>query len=291
MEQVDTTSYNLTKRILSGIIYGGLIMGALWYGKYAFFSVFLLFQILCQFEFYQLARKNGTAPHLLLGIIAGIFFFICSWFSATGKAGIHIYFFPFLMLYLVFIQALYSKAVQPFINIAYTLLGFFYCCIPFAAINYMVFISGNGYSPWILMGYFLLLWTYDSFAYLTGSLLGKYKLFRRISPSKTWEGLAGGVIACLVASRIIAAYITDITANNWMVIALIVIVAGTYGDLCKSLLKRTIGVKNSGTIMPGHGGIIDRMDSLLFSALFVLAYLVLLHSKTAFAWLYPFSLF
>ncbi len=138
------------------------------------------------------------------------------------------------------------------------------------------FINGI-YRPEIILGFFILIWISDSFAYLVGSTIGKTKLYERISPNKTIEGAIGGLIAALISSHFISKYFTDITFISWMIVAAIVVVFGILGDLIESKFKREAGVKDSSNFIPGHGGFLDRLDSVIFAAPFVYVYLHIIY--------------
>ncbi|HEY0029982.1 MAG TPA: phosphatidate cytidylyltransferase, partial [Bacteroidia bacterium] len=169
---------------------------------------------------------------------------------------------------------LFTKAQNPFRNIAFTILGIIYVAVPFSLLNYLVVYNGS-YNYQLLFGFFFILWCNDSGAYLAGSAFGKHKLFPRVSPGKSWEGSVGGAIASYIVVLIISGWYTSISLRDWIVIAAILIVIGTLGDLVESLLKRSKNVKDSGTLLPGHGGVLDRFDSLLMATPFVFTYLYL----------------
>ena len=178
------------------------------------------------------------------------------------------------LVFLIFIAELYTKATNPFRNIAFTILGIVYVAVPFSLLNYLVTYTGT-YSYELLFGFFFILWSNDSGAYLAGSAFGKRKLFPRVSPGKSWEGSIGGAIASYIVVFIISKWYTGFSIIDWMVIAAILIVIGTLGDLVESLYKRSKNVKDSGKLLPGHGGILDRFDSLLMATPFVFTYLYL----------------
>lgn len=134
----------------------------------------------------------------------------------------------------------------------------------------------DAYNPGILLGYFVLIWTSDTFAYLIGRKIGKNRLFERISPKKSWEGSAGGAVAAIAMAMLLSRIYPDIEVWIWMVMSSIIVITGTLGDLTESLLKRSLNVKDSGNILPGHGGLLDRFDAILLSAPFVWAFLSLL---------------
>jgi phosphatidate cytidylyltransferase len=167
---------------------------------------------------------------------------------------------------------------KPFTNIAYTFLGLFYVAAPFALLNIAAFENGN-YNYQIMFGCLFILWASDTGAYFAGTYLGKRKLFERISPKKSWEGFFGGALLALAFAIGLPFFFESIdqpsflSLTNWIIVGLIIIVGGTFGDLIESLLKRSIEIKDSGDALPGHGGFLDRFDGLLISAPFIVAYL------------------
>jgi phosphatidate cytidylyltransferase len=183
---------------------------------------------------------------------------------------------PFV--YVLFFSELYLKKATPFRDIAYTVIGLIYVALPFSLLNYMVHqnMYVTSYEPTVLLGMIFMIWANDTGAYLTGKLFGKRKLFERISPKKTWEGAFGGGLLALLTAYLVSLYYKNLAPEHWYAIAAIVVVAGNYGDLIESLYKRSKNIKDSGTLLPGHGGILDRFDSLLYSIPFVFCYLALI---------------
>ena len=161
---------------------------------------------------------------------------------------------------------------------AFTFLGIFYVAVPFTLLNVVAFENGN-YNYQIIFGCLFILWASDTGAYFAGTFFGKRKLFERISPKKSWEGFFGGAALALVFTIGLPYFFeaigqtSTLTLLNWIVVGLIIIVGGTFGDLVESLLKRSIEIKDSGDALPGHGGFLDRFDGLLISAPFIVAYL------------------
>jgi len=182
---------------------------------------------------------------------------------------------------LTFIIELFRKNDTPFVNVAYTLLGVLYIVLPFAMLFHLGFYTNNSfsehYSYQIILGIFILLWTNDTGAYLSGRFFGKHKLFERISPKKTWEGAIGGGILALIVAYVISIYFTNLTLTDWIITGALIVVFGDLGDLIESMLKRSFGIKDSGKLLPGHGGILDRFDALLLAVPFVYSYLQLAH--------------
>lgn len=173
---------------------------------------------------------------------------------------------------------LYLNREQPFAHVGLTFLGLIYIVLPFGLLSYLLFLPNGLYNPELVLGIFVFLWTSDSVAYVLGRSIGRTKLFERISPNKTAEGSVGGVlVALLLGYWAMPVWCTSLSAAQWLVVAGLVSVAGVYGDLLESLLKRSFDRKDSGSLLPGHGGVLDRFDSLILSAPLVYAYLRLIH--------------
>jgi len=226
-------------------------------------------------EFYRLMRLQDYLPISLLGVFIGALLFV-GMFLIEGSylpPVYHVALFPLASF--VFLIKLYKKSdVHPFINIALFYLGILYVAVPFAFTNLLVFYNGE-YSYEILIGLLLLTWANDVGAYFTGILFGKTKLFERISPKKSWEGSIGGGVTSILISLVIGHYFKGLNSIEWVGVSVIVVIAGTYGDLVESHFKRSIQIKDSGSIIPGHGGFLDRFDSLLIAVPFVVVFLYL----------------
>lgn len=267
---------NLIKRTLTGIIFVGLLIFGIVFSPYSFAVLFLLITVLSLWEFYNLVKVEAILPIKIFGVIIGGLFFLCS-FAYAYELIDKKYFYLFILAFLIIpIIELYRKNRHPFTNISYTILGLVYVVVPFSLLNYIVLEAatcGVNFCPNILLGIFFIQWASDTGAYLTGMSIGKTRLFERISPKKSWEGSIGGAIIALGVSWVISLYFNDLQLIEWLVVALLIIVSGTYGDLVESLLKRSINIKDSGTILPGHGGMLDRFDSMLFAAPAVFVYL------------------
>ncbi|HZJ73940.1 MAG TPA: phosphatidate cytidylyltransferase [Perlabentimonas sp.] len=264
------------KRTVSGSLFVILIVGAIILGRYSFFLVFLALMELCLYEFYRLTFKARAKPQYLYGLILGALLFLANYLFAVGIIGYYI-FLGFIPLTIsIFIIELYRNRQRAMHNIAFTVLGLLYVAIPFSILNYFALSHSPltiGYNTHILLGYFILLWANDSGAYVIGLSIGKNKLFPRISPKKSWEGLVGGIFATIIAAWILSLFFREISLLNWVAIGLITAVMGIFGDLVESMFKRSVRAKDSGKILPGHGGMLDRLDSVLLSAPVVFVYL------------------
>jgi phosphatidate cytidylyltransferase len=275
MKQKLSTYSNLTQRIIAAVIAVPLLIFCIYYSEWSFFGLFLLISVLTQLEFYKLLKLDENAPLLLYGTFCGASLFLLSFLIETHRIHELSYYIISPLLTLIFFIKLYKKKDQkPFMNIAYTFLGIIYVSLPFALIVVLAHVTGQ-YSWQIVLGCLFLLWASDTGAYFAGTNFGKTKLFERVSPKKSWEGSIGGFAAAMVVAFFLAKYFEDIEAWQWYIIGAIIVIAGTFGDLVESLFKRSIQIKDSGSIIPGHGGFLDRFDGLLLSVPFIIAFLKL----------------
>lgn len=262
---------NMQQRILTGAAGIVLVVGLLYASQWGYFLLFGALMVLCQWEFYQLLFKDGNAPLKVYGTICGATLFLLSFFIEQGALHSKFYVLLFPVMAIVYFIKLYKRnEVKPFTNIGLTYLGIIYTALPFALLNLAVFSSGV-YRFQLVMGMLLLLWASDTGAYFAGVRYGRTKLFERVSPKKSWEGSIGGAIASGTTAAILSFFFTAVNPIHWVLLAIIMVVAGTYGDLVESLFKRSIAIKDSGSAIPGHGGFLDRFDGLLISAPFVAA--------------------
>lgn len=266
---------NLTQRIIAGLLGSAGIITAVCYSDWTYFLVFFIICLFTLLEFYKLATFDGITPERTIGTAGGILVFALSFFVEKGLLPAALYVVVFPLLALVYIVKLYKKNERkPFTNIAFTFLGILYIATPFALLNIAAFRHGT-YNFEIIFGCLFILWASDTGAYFAGTFLGKTKLFQRISPKKSWEGFAGGALLALIFAFGIAYFFHTLTLVQWIIVGVIIIVGGTFGDLVESLLKRSIEIKDSGSSIPGHGGFLDRFDGLLIAAPFIAAYLKL----------------
>ncbi|MGI4751950.1 MAG: phosphatidate cytidylyltransferase [Janthinobacterium lividum] len=262
-------------RAITGFFFVAVMLAAFFFGPYVFLGFFSLLGLLCLFEFYGLIKTTGILPQQINGLILGLIICFAAasfWLNASFSRYFSALLIPFSVL--IFFAELYRKTDKPFPQIAFTFLGFLYTLMPFVFFMAMAFLQKN-FDYHLPLGFILLLWTNDTCAYLTGKQFGKNKLFERHSPKKTWEGLIGGIIATILISWLISHYFHEISTPHWIIVALIISIFGTMSDLVESMLKRSINVKDSGSILPGHGGLLDRFDGLLLAAPLVFIYLYL----------------
>jgi len=269
---------DLQKRTITGFLFAITLIGGMLYSKITFFLLFLTITVLGMWEFYNLSRKDNILPQKYIGIFFGIIVFITNYLFANHYVNEKVFLLYIPLSLSILVVELYSKNAHPFSNISFSIFGVLYVALPFSLLNYLTTYPAfqTEYTPKIVLGFFFLMWASDTGAYLVGSQIGKRRLFKRISPKKSWEGSIGGAVAALAVACGIAYFFTELSLIHWLVIAVITVLMGTYGDLVESLFKRSLDIKDSGSILPGHGGILDRFDSVLVSAPLVYAYLYLI---------------
>jgi len=269
---------NFWTRAFTGAVFVAVMIAAIEFSPYTFMILFMVINLLSIIEFYKLFIRNELTPRIFSGIVLSAILYATSALVASGTASAQLLFINIPMLFLIFIFELYLKSEKPFENIAYTLLGVAYLTLPLALFNSMAFLPGEntGYHSGIIIGYFLILWASDTGAYLSGMKFGKHKLFERHSPKKTWEGSIGGCLAALLLGYTNSLFFTQLALSEWLIVGLLIVITGTFGDLIESMLKRSLKIKDSGNILPGHGGMLDRFDGLFISIPFVFTYLALI---------------
>lgn len=228
---------------------------------------------------------KGVRINRFISTVAGVYFFLAVAVLELGMVSSFVVFVPYILCVIyLFVAELYLKNESPILSWAYTMLGQMYIAFPLSLINILAFGNGDvsvgGSANMLLpLSVFILLWANDTGAYCTGSLLGRHKLFPRISPAKSWEGSIGGGVLSIIVAALIGHYGANGAGTKgmdimvWIGLGVVVVVFGTWGDLVESLFKRTIGVKDSGKILPGHGGMLDRFDSSLLAIPAVVVYL------------------
>ncbi len=256
---------NIVVRTLSGAVFITLVLIPLFLNKdYLYYPVLFLFLILGVIEFHSIFNAVPSLkinkPLANITVILSALILTCSFINVTYLGFITAI--PVLFL-ILFITELYRKQEQPILNLAIPTLSFVYIAVPLVMAILFQANTGSQFPYLALM--FILIWTNDTFAYLCGRAFGKHKLFERISPNKTWEGTIGGIICTLIMISIIHLLFKLESPLFWFISVLFIAPAGIFGDLVESLFKRTLNIKDSGNIMPGHGGILDRFDAALFA--------------------------
>lgn len=261
------------RRALTGFVYIILLLSAVFLDSDAFDFLFMTFGLACLYEYKRLVELKGY--HIFIAYLALWWIFIYlipDQVFLNDKILVNTLMFITLIVDFALLAFLFSKKDKPFNTFQKFFIGLFYVgggCIFLTMIPY----KDNDFAKLLIMGIFILIWVNDTFAYLVGSVIGKTKLYPRVSPKKTIEGTVGGFIFAIVAAYIMGQYEPIINPNQWMILAVVIVIAGSLGDLVESKFKRAAGVKDSGAILPGHGGMLDRLDSLVFAAPF--AYLTL----------------
>ena len=275
---------NLIIRAITGVFFVvAMVLGIL--HPHGLIALFALITGLSVWEYTGLVNNiKGVKVNRFISTIAGVYFFLSvAGLCVTPIEGF-IVFVPYVLTIIyMFISELYLKNENPVNSWAYTMLGQMYIVLPFSLINVLAFQQvGPGQITFdflLPLSIFIFLWTNDTGAYVCGSLFGKHKLFPRISPKKSWEGSIGGSILVLIVAGVIGYFANNsgtphvLSIPAWVGLGLVVVFFGTWGDLVESLLKRTLGVKDSGNILPGHGGMLDRFDSSLLAIPAAVVYL------------------
>ena len=275
---------NLMVRTLSGLVLVAVFVGAVLGSQWSFGALLLLILVGGQ-EFYKLARETGLSPQRWMGLAVGVLLFALNFIvfrqfsrSVTDEAGgavLYLLLYIGLLLPTLFVCELFRRSATPLANLGATLLGVLYVAVPLSLLLYVPVLAGDGvWRPETVLCYIFIIWANDVFAYLVGMTFGRHRLCERLSPKKSWEGFFGG-LAGAVATGLAAAYALDANYWVWGGLALVASLSGVAGDLVESMFKREAGVKDSGQVIPGHGGVLDRFDALLLSAPYVFLYLLL----------------
>ncbi len=268
-------------RTISALFFVVLMLGSLGWSYFSFTVFFLFVALGSLHEFFVMMRHMGLRPFTIAGFASALFLYLLfvdlSWISPLLNQHTLL---PLALLLpgVIATASVFRAKNEPVNEAIFTTAGIIYCVLPFALLHLIV-LNNNGigsYSAVRLLGVILLIWSNDTFAYLSGNFFGKNKMVERISPGKTWEGTAGGLLITFALSFIIRNQLIGGTGPLWPILGIVVPVMATIGDLVQSMLKRKAGVKDSGTIMPGHGGLLDRFDSLIFVSPFVVVLFLLL---------------
>ncbi|MFO0322114.1 MAG: phosphatidate cytidylyltransferase [Bacteroidota bacterium] len=279
-------------RLITAIVFVAVLLVGICFNFVLCSFFFFIISIWGLVEFYQLVEKLNAKPYKFIGLFLGAILFF---YGVIGNTNASLFlpteaFFSLLLIvvFCVFIFVLFDQRPDAVLNLSFTFAGIIYVVVPFIlflnitcldrAFTFKNFTNTwyGDFAPYnfhFALGIILLIWASDVGAYLVGSLLGKHKLFERISPGKTWEGTIGSFIINIACAFLIARWFQELELKHWIVISVLISVFGTIGDLIESKFKRLAGIKDSGKILPGHGGILDRFDSLLFVSPFIYCYL------------------
>lgn len=251
--------------------------------QYSLAALFLLLTALTVNEFIKIMSQRGevVVSHPIV-IVGSCYLFFVFWLNSLTRGESLALFFPYLLfLIYCYIKELFGKQPNPIANLGTIMLSQMYVVLPLSLINVLAFTPFECFhseAPYyaITLAIYIFIWINDTGAYLSGITLGKHKMFPRISPKKSWEGAIGGALATIASAFIVAHFYTFMELWQWIGMAIVVILAGTFGDLTESMMKRQLDIKDSGHILPGHGGFLDRLDSMLFAIPAVVAYLLAL---------------
>lgn len=256
------------RRLLTGVVYVLLLLSAVFLSPDAYDFLFMVFGLACLYEYKRLVLLKGY--YIFLGYLALWWIFI---YLTRDPILINILLFLTIAVNIGLIVYLFLPKFKVFSTLQKYLIGLFYLGGGFIFLT-MIPHKDDFFAKYLIIGIFIMIWVNDSFAYLVGKTLGKHKLYPAVSPKKTIEGSLGGLVFTLIAAFMLGRYAPVLSTTQWLILGLVVVVTGSFGDLIESKLKRMAGVKDSGAILPGHGGMLDRLDSLVFAAPF--AYLTLI---------------
>ena len=272
----------LVQRTITGVLFVAILVGGILFSPLTFGLLFMLITALSVWEFARLVNQRAdVAVNPFITTLGGVYLFLAIYCYCTEATDARIFIPYLLILIYLLVSELYLKQPSPMNNWAYSLMSQLYVALPFALLCVLAFqrnavesdsspISFNAILP---LSVFIFNWSNDTGAYCTGMLFGRHRLFERISPKKSWEGSVGGGIISVIVSLVMAHFFPFLSTLQWVGFALVVVVFGTWGDLVESLLKRQLGIKDSGNILPGHGGMLDRFDSTLLAVPAVVLYL------------------
>ncbi|NCC09749.1 MAG: phosphatidate cytidylyltransferase [Bacteroidia bacterium] len=273
---------NFLLRTITGLLFVAILVGCILYEPISFGALFILISGLTIYEFGQLVNKiDGVEINKTITMLGGAYLFLAIMGFCINAADSKV-FIPYVLLLLyLMISELYLKKENPILNWAFAMFSQLYIALPFALLNVLAFHTNAGntvvsYNPVLPLSVFVFLWLNDTGAYCIGSLFGKHRLFERISPKKSWEGSIGGGLVAGASALLFAHFFPIMSMGEWVGLALTVVVFGTWGDLTESLFKRQLQIKDSGTILPGHGGMLDRFDSALMAIPAAVAYIYML---------------
>lgn len=283
---------NLSVRTATSAVFVAVVLAGMLGGRLAFAALLMCITAGCMWEFYGLAGKSGAAPHkmagtligmLIVGINLGIIETVIndiSFLKYTGAAFV----LAIVLSVALFIGEIWRQKGNPMQNLGATFLGVAYIALPVSLIALFPIVGNKMLLPWnplIAVAFILIVWAGDTFAYLTGIAFGKHPFFERLSPKKSWEGFVGGLVGATAAGAIVGKFLVKDDMVLWMGLGLLVGLTAVLGDLVESNFKRSVGAKDSGKALPGHGGLLDRFDAMLVAAPFVFILFLIMQIMTS----------
>ena len=276
---------NLLVRTISGVVLLLVVVGALLWSKWSAGALFAVVMVGGLVEFYRLCRQKGVEPMGSVGVATALAIFglafavFMQWGTpateTTARIVLGTLLYTMLIVPATFVCELWRKSETPIANIATTFMGVIYVALPMAALLFIPQLLVGKWSACAMMAFISIIWINDICAYLVGVTIGKHRLCERISPKKSWEGFFGGLVGA-VGFSVLFGHLFGGNLLVWGGLGLVTALAGVAGDLVESLMKREVGVKDSGKMMPGHGGFLDRFDALFISVPFVVVYLLVM---------------
>lgn len=264
---------NLLLRAITAIIGVAIILSAIIYNEWTFFTVFLLISLISLHEFYQLGQASGRKPFFLWGLLQSALIFTGSFLTFSGNGDTLYFFIIGAFFALIFVLAIFRKDRRNILScIAFSIMGVLYIAFPFSLISAIAFAKGEYAFP-LIIGLLFSQWANDTGGYFAGKAFGKTKLYEAISPNKTWEGSIGGLGLVLIVIYVISIFFDDLSLIEWIGLGVVISIFGSIGDLAESLFKRNLAIKDSGSTIPGHGGFLDRFDGLLLALPFATLYI------------------
>ncbi|MCK9254435.1 MAG: phosphatidate cytidylyltransferase [Bacteroidales bacterium] len=270
---------NFYKRTLTGLVFVIVCISMVLLNQWSLLAFLIIADIWLKIEFFRIVKHDKAKPISFTSIFTGVLFILINFLVINFEISSKLYVLLLIPLFFIFIEELFRNLENPIRNLAFSILSLVYISLPLALAQTISYkdLGDNQiqFLPQILLGILVLIWIFDSMSYVIGVPLGKHRLFERVSPKKSWEGAIGGSVFTLLIGFFMSYFIPNLSRFDWISITVIVIVFGSLGDLIESLFKRSISLKDSGNTLPGHGGLLDRLDSFIFVIPWVYVYFVL----------------
>ncbi|MGL4780853.1 MAG: phosphatidate cytidylyltransferase [Bacteroidales bacterium] len=287
---------NLIKRAITGLFFVLVMCGGILYNGVSFAILFALITFLSLYEFYSLMnqKRNTSINRWFHSLVGALFFLAVFYYNILSSTAIgllsnnlnldNIILLPIISLFVLYFMYTFAKELynqdgsSPLANLSMISMGQLYITMPFSLLSFLAYLNVDTIYSWhFILPIFILIWLNDTGAYLVGSQFGKHRLFERISPKKSWEGFWGGLVFSVIGGVVYGIFVPDLSLVQWAGFGLVVAIAGVFGDLTESMIKRLLEVKDSGNVLPGHGGMLDRFDAILFAIPAALIYLTVIN--------------